>query len=201
MMIITGIIVIIAIVAAFMLFSSGVEDLGNSKIDIIGNSSIPENGTLNVKLENGEGIALKNKDIAITIKNSKGKVIFNKTVKTYVNGVANVKLTNMSAGDYDVNATFAGDDNYTSCSVSEKIKIVKVEGNEEPTDDAVDDTTDTADTTSTQSSQSHSSRSYQSQSYTPTSSSDDGGSEDNYYDENGNEMDLVIDEDGNEVSE
>ena len=123
MMIIVGGIIAIAIVAAFMLFSSG-HDAGYSKIDIIGDGTVAENGTLNVKLENGQNIALKDKPITVTLKNSKGKVVFNKTVKTFVNGVANVKLTNVSAGEYDVNATFGGDNNYTGSSVSEKIKIV-----------------------------------------------------------------------------
>ena len=201
MMIIVGIIVIIAIVAAFMIFTLSAEDSGYSKISILGNGAVAENGTLNVKLANGDGIALKDKNVTITLKDSKGKVVFNKTAKTYVNGVANVRLTNISAGNYEVEATFAGDENYTSSSVSEKLKIVKVEGDEEPTDDTADDTAAAVDNTPTQSSPSYSSNSYQSQSYTPPSSSDDGGSEDTYYDENGNEMDPVIDEEGNEVLE
>ena len=197
MIIIAGIIVAIAVVAAFMLFSSG-EDAGYSKIDILGNGSVPENGTLNVKLENGQNIALKDKNVTIVIKNSKGKVVFNKTAKTYVNGVANVKLTNLGAGEYDVNATFGGDENYTSSSVSEKIKITKTESEEEPTDTASDDTA-TVESSPAQSTPSSSSSSYQSQSYTPTTSDDDGG--DAYYDEDGNQIDVVIDEDGNEVIE
>ena len=183
-LIIAGIVVIIVIVATFILLFSNAEDSSYSRISILGNGSVSENGTIDVKLANDDGVALKDKDITITLKDSEGNVVFNKTAKTYVNGVANVKLTNVSAGSYDVEATFAGDGNYSSCSVSEK-----------------DDTTDTVDTAPTQSSQSYSSSSYQSQSYTPPSSSDDGGSEDTYYDENGHEIEPVIDEDGNEVLE
>ena len=203
-MIIAGIVVIIAVAATFMLLFSNAEDSSYSRISILGNGSISENGTVDVKLANGDGIALKDKDITITLKDSEGKVVFNKTAKTYVNGVANVKLTNVSAGSYDIEATFAGDGNYSSCSVSEKLKIIGPDGDEEQTGDdnaTADDTADTVDTAPTQSSQSYSSSSYQSQSYTPPSSSDDDGSEDTYYDENGQEIEPVIDEDGNEVLE
>ena len=203
-LIIAGIVVIIVIVATFILLFSNAEDSSYSRISILGNGSVSENGTIDVKLANGDGVALKDKDITITLKDSEGNVVFNKTAKTYVNGVANVKLTNVSAGSYDVEATFAGDDNYTSCSVSEKLKIIGPDGDEEQTEDdnaTAVDTTDTVDSAQTQSSQSYSSSSYQSQSYTPPSSSDDGGSEDTYYDENGHEIEPVIDENGNEVLE
>ena len=205
MIIIGGIIVAIAIVAAFMLFSPN-NDSGYSKIDIIGDGNVPENGTLNVKLENGQNIALKDKNITITIKDSKGKVVFNKTAKTFVNGVANVKLTNLSPGEYNVNATFNGDENYTASSVSEKIKIVAGEsddaGDENTTDVVADDTTTpTSDSSSSYSSQSSSSSS----SYRPSSSSSSSSSSDSsdngvyYTDENGNPAEGYIDEDGNEV--
>ena len=122
MIIIGGIIAIAIVAAAFMLFSLGTGDSGYSKIDIIGDGTVGENGTLNVKLQNGQNIALKDKNITVTLKDSKGKVVFNKTAKTFVNGVANIKLKNVSAGEYEVNATFSGDENYTASSVSEKIK-------------------------------------------------------------------------------
>ncbi len=203
-LIIAGIVVIIAVAATFMLLFSNAEDSSYSRISILGNGSISVNGTLDVKLANDDGVALKDKDITVTLKDSEGNVVFNKTAKTYVNGVANVKLANVSAGSYNVEATFAGDGNYSSCSVSEKLKIIGPDGEEEQTEEdnaTVEDTTDTVDTTPTQSSQSYSSSSYQSQSYTPPSSSDDGGSEDTYYDENGQEIEPVIDEEGNEVLE
>ena len=111
-LIIAGIVVIIVIVATFILLFSNAEDSSYSRISILGNGSVSENGTIDVKLANDDGVALKDKDITITLKDSEGNVVFNKTAKTYVNGVANVKLTNVSAGSYDVEATFAGDDNY-----------------------------------------------------------------------------------------
>ncbi|OEC99207.1 MULTISPECIES: type IV pilin [Methanobrevibacter] len=197
------IVVIIAVVAGFMLTSSNSQD--NSKITIMGNGSIHENGTIGIKLTNGENTALKNKTVHVCVKDSEGKIVVDKTAKTYVNGVVGVRLTNVSAGEYDVNVTFEGDENYTSSSVSQKLKIIAGESDDDPTYPVDEDTvTTTADASSTQSSQSSS----QSQSYTPSrsndyggsSSSDDDGGLDADYDENGNEMLPTVDEEGNEVS-
>ena len=201
MIIILGaIIVVAAVFAAFMLSSSG-EDTGSSQLEILGNGTIEENGTLDVKLTNGDGIALKDKKVHVVVKNAKGKVVFDESSRTYVNGVANVKIENVSAGKYDVNVTFDGDENYTSCSLAEKLIIAKGTGQEDTDDDGAD--TSTADTSSSTQSQSSSSSQpqRQSQSSQPSSSSDDEGSEDTYYDEDGNEMNPVIDENGNPVIE
>ena len=192
-MIILGVIVAIAVViAAFMLLSA--EDTNLSKLDILGNGTIGENGTLNVKLSNEEGVALKDKEVHVTVKNSKGKVVFENSAKTYVNGVANVKIENVSAGEYEVNVTFDGDENYTACSISEKLIIAQgvVEDTEE------NDDVDTANAVDTTSDSSQSSSSYRSSSYSSSNSdSSDDGSSDNYYDEDGNVVEPTIDEDGN----
>ena len=193
MMIILGVIVVIAaVIAAFMLLSP--EDTDLSKLDILGNGTIGENGTLNVKLSNGDGIALKDKEVHVTVKNSKGKVVFENSAKTYVNGVANVKIENVSAGEYEVNVTFDGDENYTACSISEKLIIAQgvVEDTEE------NDDVDTASAVDTSSDSSQSSSSYSSSSYSSSNSySSDDGSSDDYYDEDGNAVEPTIDEDGN----
>ena len=200
--IILGIIVVIAAVLAAFMFSSFGEDTASSQLDILGGGSIPENGTLNVKLSNGDGVALKDKEVHVVVKNSKGKVVFDKSSKTYVNGVANVKIENVSPGKYDVNVTFDGDENYTACSIAEKLIIAKG-AVEEDTDDDTDDASAAADDTSS-SSQSQSSSSYSSRQYSPSSqpsSDSDDGSDDTYYDEDGHEMEPVIDENGEPETE
>ncbi|WP_407454180.1 hypothetical protein, partial [Methanobrevibacter sp.] len=150
-LIILGVIVAIAAVgAAAMMFSASLpnDDADKSKIDILGNGTIAENGTLNVKLSNSEGIALKDKDIHLSIKDSNGSVVFEKSAKTFVNGVANIKIENVSAGEYEVNATFNGDKNHSASSVSEKLVINGTDDNS--TDDSSTSSDDTSgDTGST----------------------------------------------------
>ena len=206
MIIIFGVIVIIAAVLASFIFSPSAEDVADSKLDILGNGTIGENGTLDVKLSNGEGIALKDKEILVTVKNSEGKIVLQKSAKTYVNGVANVKIENVSPGKYDVNVTFGGDENYTASSVVEKLTIAKgvVEedtNNDTDTSTVVEDTTTTS-SAPTQSTPSYSySQSSHSSSSSSSSSSDADDSSDTYYDEDGNQMEEIIDEDGNPTYE
>ena len=202
-LIILGILAVIAAVAIWFMYFSPVDASSDySMINIIGDGTIGENGTVYAKLVNGENVALKDKEVHITVKDSKGSVVFEDSSKTYVNGVVNFKLTNVSAGKYDVNITFDGDENFTSCSVSEKLTIKAGEVEEDVPDEIVASVetadTSTQDTSSSQSSYSTQSyrQSYSSDSY---SSSDDVGSEDNYYDENGNEITPTYDENGNEV--
>lgn len=81
--IILGVIVAIVAVgaAAWMFLSPSVDDADKSNLDILGNGTIAENGTLNVKLSNSEGIALKDKEIHLTVKDSNGSVVFEKQQK------------------------------------------------------------------------------------------------------------------------
>lgn len=180
-LLIIAIIVVAAIgAAAFMISSlSGNDNDGGadeSKLDILGNGTIKENGTLNVKLSNGEGVALKDKEIHVSVKDSDGNVVFEKSAKTYVNGVANFKIENVSAGEYEVNATFDGDDNHTAVSASKKLVIEEAEDTE---DDGSSDA-DAASGDAGSSAQSSSSSSYR---YSPSQSSSsnvqpDSGSQD-----------------------
>ena len=204
-LIILGILAVIAAVAIWFMYFSPVESAADySMLNIIGDGTIGENGTVYAKLANGENVALRDKEVHITVKDSNGSVVFEDSSKTYVNGVVNFKLTNVSAGKYDVNITFDGDENFTSCGVSENLTIKAGEVEEDVPDEIVE-SVETADTSTQDSSSSQSSystpsysQSYSSDSY---SSSDDVGSADNYYDENGNQVTPTYDENGNEIVE
>lgn len=207
-LIILGILAVIVAVAIWFMYFSPFESAADSSlINILGDGTIGENGTVYAKLTNDDNVALKDKEVHITVKNSKGSVVFEDSAKTYVNGVVNFKLTNVSAGKYDVNITFEGDENFTSCSVSQELKIKAGEVEEDVPDEIVDsvDSVETADTSTQDTSSSQSSYSTPSyrQSYSSSShsSSDDGGSANNYYDENGNKVLPTYDENGNEVAE
>ena len=199
LIILGGIVVVLTVIAAVLTFTlSGSDDPSYTKLDILGNGTIGENGTLNVKLTNGEGIALKDKEIHVTVKDKNGSVVFEKSAKTYVNGVANVKVENVSPGEYDVNVTFDGDNNFTACSLSEKLTIAQGVV-EEDTDSDADAGTDSTGSSQSQSSSSSSySRSSSSNSYSNNgASSDDQGSPEDHYDEDGNRVEPTYDPDGN----
>ncbi len=204
-LIIIGVIVVILAVIAGVLLTSSSHDPGDSILDILGDGTIPVNGTVDVKLTNGEGVALRDKTVHISVVDKNGKEVFKKDATTYANGIANIKLSGVAAGKYNVNVTFDGDSNFTASSVSEEISIkgAPAEDAHNDTDnatasDTADENQDTADSQQTYSSQSDSSSYYSSSS--DSSSYDDGSSSD-VVDEDGNSVDVVIDENGKEVEE
>ena len=206
--IIIGIVIIIAIAVAGIIFSSP-NSAKNTQIQILNNGSIGENGTIYIKLTDMEKNSLGDKPIKVSIIDKKGKAVYTKELKTHVTGMALVKVENITPDTYTVNVTFNGDANYSSSSVSKKINIVSGHVEEqlnatsediqainiEQAQDSQQNTytpvysTDTSYTPSSSSSQ-------QSSSDSRDTSSDDGG----VIDENGNAVDPVIDENGNEVA-
>ena len=206
--VIIGIVIIIAIAVAGIIFSSP-NSAKNTQIQILNNGSIGENGTIYIKLTDMEKNSLGDKPIKVSIIDKKGKAVYTKELKTHVTGMALVKVENITPDTYTINVTFNGDANYSSSSVSKKINIVSGHVDEqlnatsediqainiEQAQDSQQNTytpvysTDTSYTPSSSSSQ-------QSSSDSRDTSSDDGG----VIDENGNAVDPVIDENGNEVA-
>ena len=206
--VIIGIVIIIAIAVAGIIFSSP-NSAKNTQIQILNNGSIGENGTIYIKLTDMEKNSLGDKPIKVSIIDKKGKAVYTKELKTHVTGMALVKVENITPDTYTINVTFNGDANYSSSSVSKKINIVSGHVEEqlnatsedlqainiEQAQDSQQNTytpvysTDTSYTPSSSSSQ-------QSSSDSRDTSSDDGG----VIDENGNAVDPVIDENGNEVA-
>ena len=168
--------VVAAVLAIFMIFPSeeGVDKTSN--IEILGNGTIGVNGTLNVKLSSGDGIALKDKTVHVSVRDENGSVVFEDSAQTHVNGVANVKIANVSAGEYEVNVTFDGDNNYTGSSIVEKL-IIDEGVVDEDTDDGADAAADDGSSQSQSSSSSYS-RSYSGNSNNGGGSSDSGSQTD-----------------------
>ena len=150
LIIIIAVVIIAAVAAAFAFTYHPVQDV---KLDVLGNGSVPEDGSVAVKLSTLNGTALKNKKVHVTIFNSKGKMVFNKTAKTSNNGKASFDLKNVTAGNkYSVNVTFDGDKNYSANATSKKIKIVEK--------NVVEQTPEPAQTVSEQPTSQDSSQSY-----------------------------------------
>ena len=80
--------------------------------------------TSNKTIYEGENISVKK--INITIKDSKGKVVTNKTVKTNSKGNAKLDL-NLKKGKYDVNVTYGGNENFTGNNTTQKLTVKEKE--------------------------------------------------------------------------
>lgn len=199
-MIIAGIVVIIAVIVGSMVFAPN----GDSKfttIDVLNKGAVGENATLYIKLSDNDKTALSGKTIHVKITNNKNKVIYDDSVKTHATGVAIANLTNVSAGNYDLNVTYDGDGNYTGSSISQKLTVKSGHVEEQ-----VENSTLIAETIADAQSPSDSSSSSSSQSYTPSSQSSQSDSSSSRDDSSqssssssDNSPETVIDENGKEV--
>lgn len=203
-----AIIIIVAAIVASIIFAPS-DEADFTTLEVLNKGEFGENSTIYVKLADSEKNALSGQDVHVKLTDSDGKVVYDESVKTHATGVALAKLNGVSAGEYTLNITYDGNENYTASSVSQKITI---QG--EPVEDEIENSTliqDTLedaqyddDSSSSSSSDSYQSYSQQSQSqsysYSPQSSrSYDSGSSDTYYDENGAEMLPEYDENGAQV--
>ena len=203
-MIIAGIVVVIAVVVAGIAFAPS-DVAKHTTLDILNKGDFGENSTIYVKLTDDEKSALSGKTVHVTLKDQKGKVVYNKSVETHATGVALAKLNSVPAGEYTLNVTFDGDGNYTASSISQKVTVKgevveDVVDNSTLIEDTLNDDTDSQDTSYTSYQQSSYTPSYSQSSSSQSSSSSSDSSADTYYDEDGNEMLPEYDENGKQVA-
>ena len=211
-LIIIGVIIIVIAAYAIFMFNPSSEEIKTTEISILNNNTLGENSTLYVKLIDKSDESLSNKTIHITVLDDNNTCVFNTSSKTHFTGVAIVKLDNLSNGDYKVNVTFDGDENYTGSSSVKKITIGEKYVAENftnitnITENITLDTTDTQDTQNTESAKdsssqksSSSSDSSKKKSSSSSSKSKSDSNELTYYDENGKVIKPTIDENGKKV--
>ena len=93
-----------------------------TKIKITSDKEQNEGGELSIKLTDLNKTPISKEVVNITIKNSKGKVVVDDVVKTNSKGKAKLDL-DLKKGKYVVNVTYAGNENYTGNSTTQKLKI------------------------------------------------------------------------------
>ena len=119
------IIVILAAAIGFMVLKP-MHAKEPTKIKVDSNKTLYEGDNLSVKLTDLNKTPLSKQKVNITIKNSKGKVVANKTVKTNDKGKAKLDL-NLKKGKYDVNVTYGGNENYTGNNTTQKLTVKEKE--------------------------------------------------------------------------
>lgn len=136
-------VVVVALVAVMAVMSMpSLNSKNDSKIAIVSNSTLYGGDNLTVKLTDLNNAAIS-AGVKITVTDNSGNVVLEDSLKTDSDGKVSMSL-NLDAGNYTVNATFSGNDNFTANSTTQKLVIEK---------EAVQETT------SSQSSQSSSSSS------------------------------------------
>ncbi|WP_296883694.1 carboxypeptidase-like regulatory domain-containing protein [uncultured Methanobrevibacter sp.] len=127
-------VVIIVILAAAMgiMFLNPMHAKEPTKIKVSSNKTLYEGDDLSVKLTDLNKTPLSKEKVNITIKNSKGKIVANKTVKTNDKGNAKLDL-NLKKGKYDVSVSYAGNENYTGNNTTQKLNIKEKVAETQPT--------------------------------------------------------------------
>lgn len=116
--------VVIAILAAGLVMSNmhSIEKK-QTKLTILGNSSINEGDAIKVKLTDLNKTPIANQTVNITV-TGKDNTSEYFSVVTNDKGVGKLDV-NKSQGEYKINCTYGGNDNYMANSTAKKIKIVK----------------------------------------------------------------------------
>ena len=119
--ILVAVVVVLAVVAGVMFMQSG-NAKEPTKVKITSDKEQYEGGKLKVQLTDLNKTALSKQKVNVIVKNKKGKVVVNKTVKTNSKGKADLDL-DLKKGEYKVNVTYKGNENYTGNNTTQKLKI------------------------------------------------------------------------------
>ncbi|WP_405265060.1 hypothetical protein [Methanobrevibacter sp.] len=119
--ILVAIIIVLAVVAGAMFLQSG-HAKDPTKVKITSDKKQFEGGKLKLQLTDLNKTALSKQKVNIIVKNKKGKVVVNETVKTNSKGKANLDL-DLKKGNYTVNAFYKGNENYTGNNTTQKLTV------------------------------------------------------------------------------
>ena len=115
------VIVILAAVIGVMLLNPA-SSKEATKIKITSDKEQYEGGNLSLKLTDLNDTAISKEIVNITIIDKKGKVVVDDVVKTDSKGNAKLDL-DLKKGQYKVNVTYGGNENYTANNTTQKLTI------------------------------------------------------------------------------
>ena len=117
-------VVVVALVAVMAVMSMpSLNGQKDSKIAIVSNATLYGGDNLTVKLTDLNNAAIS-AGVKITVTDDSGNVVLEDSLKTDSDGNASMPL-NLDAGNYTVNATFSGNENFTANSTTQKLVIEK----------------------------------------------------------------------------
>lgn len=138
--------IILAIIAAIAIVLIGLAVVmpgfgkEKSNVTIKSNDTVSQGETIEIELTDVNGTPIDNETVNVTMTDENGTEEINVEVVTDDEGVAEVEIDEeQEAGNYTVECTFEGNDNFTEDTVTQEIEIVEEEVVEEDTSEDVDD--------------------------------------------------------------
>ena len=116
------VIIVILLIAIGVMFFNPINAKESCKIKITSDNEQYEGGELSVKLTDLNNTPISKEIVNVTITNKKGKVVVDDIVKTDSKGKAKLDL-DLKKGNYVVNVTYDGNENYTGNNTTQKLKI------------------------------------------------------------------------------
>ena len=128
-----AIVIVLAVIAGAMFLQSG-NAKEPTKVKITSDKEQYGGGKLSIKLSDLNKTPISKEIVNIKVTNKKGKVVVDEVVKTNSKGKAKIDL-NLKKGKYVVNVNYSGNENYTGCNTTQKLKIKEKVDIEESTND------------------------------------------------------------------
>jgi len=115
------VVIVLAVVAGAMFLKSG-HAKEPTKVKITSDKKQFEGGKLKLQLTGLNKTALSKQNVNIIVKDKKGKVVVNETIKTNSKGNAKLDL-DLKKGKYSVIAFYKGNENHTGNNTTQKLTI------------------------------------------------------------------------------
>lgn len=115
-----ALIVVILVVGGIFLTGSSKQD---AKLEMISNSTIHTGSIFLVKLSDLNNNSISNASINVVFYDNDNNVALNQTINTNDKGDASLEMVNISEGNYSVNITFGGNNNFKPCSLVKNIEL------------------------------------------------------------------------------
>ena len=120
--IITLVIVLVVIVVAGVLFLNPGHAKVDSKVIITSNSTLNDGDNFTIRLTDLNNTPIANQTVNVTIIDANGGKN-PQVITTDANGDGSLQLNGLAVGNYTINVTYGGNNNYTSCNTTQKLEM------------------------------------------------------------------------------
>lgn len=135
-------IIIIALIAVIAILLIGIAVVmpgfgkEQSNVAIKSNDTISQGESIEIELTDVNGTPINNETVNVTVTDENGTEEISVEVVTDDEGIAEVEIDNeQEAGNYTVECTFEGNDNFTEDSVTQEIEIVEEDSDNDTSED------------------------------------------------------------------